>query len=39
MEYEEICKVMPFIHAITGCDTTSKLFGVGKGQALKMHFK
>ena len=26
---------MLFIHAISGCDTTSRLFGVGKGRAMK----
>ena len=32
----EICYFLPFIHAITGCDTTtSRLFGVGKGAAMK----
>ena len=25
----------PVIHAITGCDTTSRLFGIGKGLVLK----
>ena len=27
----EVCQALPFMHAITGCDTTSRLFGVGKG--------
>ena len=41
---QDLCKALPFVHAITGCDTTSRLFGVGKGQALKkatqdLHFK
>lgn len=31
----QLCKALPFIHAISGCDTTSRLFGVGKGQAIK----
>ncbi|KAK7485546.1 hypothetical protein BaRGS_00023234 [Batillaria attramentaria] len=31
----ETCKMLPFIHALTGCDTTSRLFGVGKGAAFK----
>lgn len=26
---------LPFIHAMTGCDTTSRLFGIGKPFALK----
>ena len=29
------CKILPVVHAITGCDTTSRLFGIGKGVALK----
>jgi hypothetical protein len=32
---QETCKVIPVIHAISGCDTTSKLYGVGKRAALK----
>ena len=40
----EVCHLLPFVHAITGCDTTSRLFGIGKGIALKKlrtdpHFK
>lgn len=27
--------MLPVIHAITGCDTTSRLFGIGKGLVLK----
>ncbi|CAG2217816.1 unnamed protein product [Mytilus edulis] len=30
-----MCKVLPIIHAISGCDTTSKLYGVGKVATLK----
>ena len=30
-----ICKSLLFIHAISGCDTTSRLFGIEKGTALK----
>ena len=30
-----ICRNMLFIHAILGCDTTSSVFGIGKGLALK----
>ncbi|GFN80279.1 hypothetical protein PoB_000678500 [Plakobranchus ocellatus] len=30
-----ICYVLPFLHAINGCDTTSRLFGVAKGSPLK----
>ena len=32
----EICGILPFIHAIGGCDTTSRLYGIGKGQILKL---
>jgi hypothetical protein len=32
---QKTCKVIPVIHAISGCDTTSKLYGVGKRAALK----
>ena len=32
---EEICRLLPALHAMTGCDTTSRLFGIGKGAALK----
>jgi hypothetical protein len=32
---EEVCHRLPAIHALTGCDTTSKLFGIGKATALK----
>ena len=31
-----VCKNLLFIHAIAGCDTTSGLFGIGKGSPLKM---
>ena len=27
--------ILPVIHSLTGCDTTSRLFGTGKGPALK----
>ena len=33
----DLCSQFPFIHAITGgCDTTSKIFGVGKKSDFKM---
>jgi hypothetical protein len=32
---QETCKVISVIRAISGCDTTSKLYGVGKRAALK----
>ncbi|KAL5004035.1 hypothetical protein ScPMuIL_017491 [Solemya velum] len=31
----ELCRMLPVIHSIGGCDTTSRLFGIGKGSALK----
>lgn len=31
----EVCRNLPFLHAMTGCDTTSRLYGVGKATALK----
>ncbi|KAA0197500.1 hypothetical protein HAZT_HAZT003632 [Hyalella azteca] len=30
----EMCTLLPFVHAIAGCDTTSHLFGIGKGVLL-----
>ena len=30
-----VCEVLPFVHAILGCDTTSRIFGIGKGTPLK----
>ena len=32
----DLCNVLPAIHAFGGCDTTSRLFGKGKGLLLKM---
>ncbi|EDO49780.1 predicted protein [Nematostella vectensis] len=32
----DICKNIMFAHAILGCDTTSALYGLGKGLSLKM---
>ena len=32
---KELCRSLLFLHAITGCDTTSRLYGVGKATALK----
>ena len=31
----QACRLLPFAHAIAGCDTTSRLFGIGKGVALQ----
>ena len=30
-----MCKHMLFLHAVLGCDTTSGLYGIGKGSILK----
>lgn len=27
---EDKCRMVPFVHAMTGCDTTSRMFGIGK---------
>ena len=32
---ESICHVLPAVHALCGCDTTSRLYGIGKGAALR----
>lgn len=32
---DHVCSNILFVHAILGCDTTSHLFGIGKGVALK----
>ena len=31
---KDICSNILFIHAVLGCDTTSRLFGIGKGTSL-----
>lgn len=31
----EICSLLPFAHAFGGCDSTSHLFGIGKGDLLR----
>ena len=31
---DEICHSLLFLHAFTGCDTTSRIFGLGKKSAL-----
>ena len=35
----ELCDNLLFVHAFLGCDTTSSVFGLGKGLALKKHLK
>ena len=31
----ELCFLLPFVNAVSGSDTTSRLYGVGKGAALR----
>ncbi len=31
----ELCESILFVHGILGCDTTSRLYGIGKGASLK----
>ena len=31
----EVCSHILFLHAVLGCDTTSRLYGIGKGTSLK----
>ena len=31
----EVCRLLPFAHALAGCDTTSRLFGIRKGVDLR----
>ena len=33
---EIICRVLPAVHALSGCDTTSSLFGIGKKSVFKV---
>ena len=33
---KSINKYLPAVHALTGCDTVSYLFGIGKATALKV---
>ncbi len=32
----ELCSMLPFIHAYTGCDTTSRIHGISKEAVLKL---
>ena len=32
---KEVCRNFLFLHAVTGCDTTLRIYGVGKAAALK----
>ena len=36
---DEYAKFLPVLHAISGCDTTSQLHGIGKITVLKKHSK
>ena len=31
----DVCRCLPFLHALCGCDTTSSLFSIGKGVVVK----
>ena len=33
--WPDICQHILFLHAVLGCDTTSRLHGIGKGASLK----
>ena len=35
----DVCESILFIHAILGCDTTSSLYGIGKGLSLKVFMR
>ena len=32
----EMCRLLPFVHAMSGCDTTSAMFGMGKVKHFKL---
>ena len=32
---EQMCSILPALHALTGCDTNSRIFGIGKGNTFK----
>ena len=36
---KETCKLLPLSHALTGCDTTSRIFGISKPAVLKVLLK
>ena len=36
---EDTCKLLPLIHALIGCDTTSRIFGISKPAVLKTLLK
>ena len=36
---DELCHYLPLLHALTGCDTTSTMFGIGKPAVIKLFQK
>ena len=36
LKHKHITTYLPAVHALTGCDTVSYLFGIGKATALKV---
>ena len=32
---KDVCKLLPFVHALSGCDTSARFYGIGKSVALK----
>ncbi|WAR04124.1 hypothetical protein MAR_019493 [Mya arenaria] len=36
---KDLCTALPLLHALTGCDTTSRMFGIGKPAMLKLFKK
>ena len=37
LERSEVCHNMLFIHSVLGCDTTSRLYEIGKATALEKY--
>ena len=35
----DVCVFLPLLHALSGCDTTSRIFGIGKSGILKLFIK
>ena len=33
---KQMCEILPFVHAFSGCDTTSSLYGIRKVKPFKM---
>ncbi|ESO82567.1 hypothetical protein LOTGIDRAFT_169887 [Lottia gigantea] len=36
---EEMCEILPLLHVLTGCNTVSRIFEIGKGMVLKKAVK